>query len=367
MSLQVELDLTRGDFRLQVELQLGPGLTALFGPSGCGKTTLLQVIAGLIQPKQVAGELRGKIQLGERLLFASNQRICLPPRERRVGMVFQDLRLFPHRRVADNLLYGYELVPEKRRKLEPAQVIEALELGSLLARPATEISGGERQRVALGRAILAMPELLLMDEPLAAVDLPRRRQILPYLRWVQETLEIPILYVSHALPEILELTTEIIVMDGGKVVGSGEVFETLGRTLHGALAEPFSTETTLKVQVENSLEDGSATWGWIGGQRVVLPFQALSPGYLGRVALGPEDVMLAKSELTQVSARNQLHGEVVRFSPLHGRQLVHVRLGEGAVVLAELTQNAIEDLGLELGSRVNCVIKTSAFRWVMGK
>lgn len=365
MSLQVKLDLQRGEFHLDLDLSLDSGMTALYGPSGSGKTTLLHALAGLITANSPAVRVSGRFQLGQRTLFDSARGICLPPSCRRVGVVFQDLRLFPHRSVIDNLLFGYRLVADARRRLAPEQVIEVFEIGGLLHRSVDEISGGERQRVALGRAILAMPELLLMDEPLAAVDLQLRQQILPYLRWVQETLEIPILYVSHALPEILELTRQIVVLDRGRVVGSGEVFDVLGRTLHGALSEPFSTEATLPVTVENSLDDGSATLARIGDQPVVLPFKALSPGHRARVALGPEDVMLAMGQLEQVSARNQLRGEVVRISPLHGRHLIHVSLGQDATVLAELTQNAIAELGIEVGSKVNCVIKTSAFRWVV--
>ena len=354
MILEARFLLQRGSFALDVDLQLDEPVTALFGPSGSGKTTLLHCIAGLLRPD------RGRIAVSGRV--CADGSVHLPAHQRRVGMVFQDLRLFPHRSVRDNLLYGWRMVPEARR-LEPAELVDALDIGSLMERSARDLSGGERQRVALGRALLSAPELLLMDEPLAAVDVPLRRQILPYLRWVQEHTGTPVLYVSHSLPEILELTDNVVVLEGGRVVGQGEVFEVLGRTLRGEVGEPFSTETLLRVKVVHLHEEGRWLKGSIGDQEVILPFAALSPGTEARVTLAPDDVMLTRSVLQGVSARNQLRGTITRISGLHGRRLVHVKLGEEATLRAEVTQDALNELRLELNSDVVCVVKTSAFRW----
>ncbi len=357
MSLRAKLQLSRGAFHMDVDLDLAAPITALFGPSGSGKTTLLHCLAGLIRPQG------GRILLGDRVLFDSDTRRFLPPRRRRVGMVFQDLRLFPHRCVEENLRYGLALVPEGRHRLEPREVIEALELDPLLVRRPDEISGGERQRVALGRALLAMPDALLMDEPLASLDLKLRRQILPYLRWVQERFEIPVVYVSHSLPEILELTDQVVVLDRGRVRGHGEVFDVVGTALHGTLDEPFFADALVSVRVEALHQEGHWLRATLGGQAVVLPFARLSPGSLGKVVVGPEDVILARERLRGVSARNQLRGKVARITSLHGRLLVHVEIGD-AVLRAEITQAARADLGVEIGSEVYCVVKTSAFRWV---
>lgn len=353
MTLSARLQLARGAFAMDVDLCLEAPVTALFGPSGSGKTTLLQCIAGLVIPEA------GRITLGDRVLFDSGTGTFLPPRDRRVGLVFQDLRLFPHRSVADNLTYGLALVPDGRRRLEPTDVIDALELGPLLTRRPDRISGGERQRVALGRALLAMPDALLMDEPLASLDLKLRRQILPYLRWVQERFEIPIVYVSHSLPEILELTDQVVVLESGRVRGQGEVFDVVGSAFHG----PFSTDSLVSARVEALHPEGEWVRATLGGQEVILPFLALSPGTQGKVVVGPEDVMLSKERLQGVSARNQLMGKVTRITALHGRLLVHVQVGD-SVLRAEITQSALDDLGIAVGSEVYCVVKTSAFRWV---
>ncbi len=361
MSLSAKLRLSRGAFTMDVEMALTAPITALFGPSGSGKTTLLHCLAGLVRPQA------GRITLAERVLFDASTGSFVPARQRRVGLVFQDLRLFPHRSVEDNLTYGLKLVAAGRRRLELPDVIDAMELGPLLRRRPDEISGGERQRVALGRALLAMPDALLMDEPLASLDLKLRRQILPYLRWVQERLRIPIVYVSHSLPEILELTDQVVVLRNGRVCGHGEAFEVVGSALHGALDQTFSTDALVQVRVDVLHQESRwlrATVGGEQGQEVVLPFAPLAPGTLGKVVVGPDDVMLARDRLTGVSARNQLRGRVVRITSLHGRLLVHVQVGDDAVLRAEITQDALADLGIEVGHEIYCVVKTSAFRWV---
>ena len=355
MILEASFALRRGGFHLEVDLSLDSPVTALFGPSGSGKTTLLHAVAGLLRPD------RGRIAVGGQV--CAEPGVYVPAHRRRVAVVFQDLRLFPHRSVRDNLLYGWRLLPDHRRRLDPADVVEALEIGPLMERAAQDLSGGERQRVALGRALLAMPDLLLMDEPLASVDMALRRQILPYLRSVLERTGIPVLYVSHSLPEFLELTERVVVLEAGRVVGQGEVFEVLSQTLHGPLGEPFSTDTLLRVKILEVHEDGRWVRGAFGDQSVTLPFAPLSVGDRGRVTVRPEDVILASSPLSRISARNQLRGQVERITGLHGRPLVHVRLGEDATLRAEVTQDALDELDLKVGAEVFCVVKTSAFRW----
>jgi molybdate transport system ATP-binding protein len=352
MTLAVDIRLPRGGFELAAGFTLAPGTTALFGPNGAGKTTLLHAIAGLLRPAS------GSIRLGDRLLFDAATGVDQPAHRRRVGLVFQDLRLFPHLDVARNLQFGWRGGP-----LAPAAVVEVLELGPLLARRPDQLSGGERQRVALGRALLSDPAVLLLDEPLGAIDAARRRQLLPYLRQVQQRLALPMLYVSHALDELLELTDRILVLEQGSVLGHGEVFDVLGAVLHGRIAQRFSTDCTLRVDVDRSEEHGEWVRARIGDQNVLLPFQPLSPGQRARVSVAPRDVMLARARLDGVSARNQLVGRVVRISGLHGRQLVHVELAPEAILLAEITRDAADELGIRVGAPVWCVVKTSSFRW----
>lgn len=360
LRIELRVQSAAGRALLDVQATLGEGFTALFGPNGAGKSTLLHCIAGLAPELQVRGRLehRGKV------LFDSAQGVDLPAFARRIGVVFQDLRLFPHLDVEQNLLFGRRSVPANARRLSFDRIVEVFELGPLLARRVPGLSGGERQRVALGRALLAEPRMLLLDEPLAALDSRRRRQILPYLGWVRDELELPALYVSHRLDEILELTDRMVVLDQGRVSGEGEVFEVLGRTLHGDLADPFELSATLTATLDHPHEDGSASPARIGEQELVLPFRPLSAGTRVQVGLRPEDVMLSRQRLSGVSARNQLQGTVARVTPLHGRHLVHVDLGADQTLFAELTASALAELQVEPGASVVCVAKTSAFRWL---
>lgn len=355
MKFEVDIRVRREDFVLEAQFAAAQGITALYGGSGSGKTTLLHAVAGLVRPEA------GRIVASGQVLFDAAAGVDLRPAVRRVGLVFQELRLFPHSSVEANLLYAR---PRRAARLDVPEVVEALGVGDLLARRPDELSGGEAQRVALGRALLAEPATILMDEPLAAVDVGLRRQILPYLRWVHERLGMRVVYVSHGLGEILELTDEIVVLEKGRLVGHGEVFEVLGQTPRAT--DALAIDTPVRVEIEQPDEEGGHVRGRIGDQLVLLPFTRVHPGAPGRVAVRPEDVMLAKDRLHGVSARNQLRGTVERVSGLHGRRLVHVRVGptEDAVLRAELTRDAMLDLGIEVGTEVVCVIKTSAFRWL---
>jgi molybdate transport system ATP-binding protein len=209
----IELDfaLTQGSFSLEVRAGLDGRASAVFGPSGAGKTTILDAIAGLRKPQ------RGLIRVGEHVLFSSEHRLNLPSRDRHVGYVPQDVALFPHMNVRRNLLYGRH--PGTSPEL--SRVTGMLEIDALLERRVDQLSGGERQRVALGRALMSGPSLLLLDEPLAAVDVPLRRRILPYLTRVRDELRIPIVYVSHDKDEVQLLADQVLLIDAGRVVAVG--------------------------------------------------------------------------------------------------------------------------------------------------
>ena len=211
--IEVDIELVQGSFVLTAAIRIEARTAALFGPSGAGKTTILDAIAGLRTPR------RGSIAIGGRVLFSSGQGVNLPPHQRHVGYVPQDVALFPHMDVRRNLLYGRH--PGVSPDLD--RVVGMLEIDRLLDRRVTDLSGGERQRVAVGRALMSGPSLLLLDEPLAAVDVPLRRRILPYLQRVRDELRIPIVYVSHDREEVAELAEVVVLIDAGKIIAVDEV------------------------------------------------------------------------------------------------------------------------------------------------
>lgn len=213
MSFDVDIAAKRGSFDIAAAFRADPGLTVLFGPSGAGKTSILDLIAGILAPA------RGRIAVDGHVLYDANARINLPPEQRRVGYIFQNARLFPHLSVRANLLYGHKLTASEQRYAEPDHIIEMLAIGHLLTRKPGSLSGGEQQRVAIGRAILASPRLLLMDEPLASLDEARKREILPYIERLRDELKIPILYVTHLASEVERLADVVIEIANGRVVG----------------------------------------------------------------------------------------------------------------------------------------------------
>jgi molybdate transport system ATP-binding protein len=213
MALEVDVEHRLGAFRLAVAFIAQDGVTALFGPSGSGKTTLVNIIAGLIRPE------RGRVAVGGTVLVDCAAGTWLPPHRRRIGYVFQDGRLFPHLTVRRNLLYGRLFTPRLERAASLEQVVELLGIGDLLQRRPASLSGGEKQRVAIGRALLADPRLLLMDEPLAGLDEARREEILPYLERLRDRARLPIVYVSHVAAEVERLASTVVRLEAGRLAG----------------------------------------------------------------------------------------------------------------------------------------------------
>jgi len=208
MSFDVDIAVTRGERTIRAAFQTAGGLTALFGPSGAGKTSVLDAVAGLIRP------VSGRVVVANTVLFDASAGIDLAPERRACGYVFQDSRLFPHRSVSQNLLYGWSLAPEERRWMEPAEAVEFLGLAHLLDRMPRNLSGGEAQRVAIGRALLSAPRFLLMDEPLASLDAARREEIMRVIERIRDELRLPILYVSHDRIEVERLADHVVQLPG---------------------------------------------------------------------------------------------------------------------------------------------------------
>jgi molybdate transport system ATP-binding protein len=235
VTLTVDILHTAGLFHLEVRLRLGAGLTALVGPSGAGKTTVLNVVAGLLRPD------RALVRLDDETLADTEAGIWRPPHQRRIGYVFQEPRLFPHLTVRQNLVYGHRFRRRLPGGMSPEEIIELLRLTPLLPRRPARLSGGEKQRVALGRALLAKPALLLLDEPLASVDQAHRAEILPYLDEVRATYAVPAVYVTHTWAEVASRADHVVELRGGAVVFSGSATEAGrddGRAYHQAERYP---------------------------------------------------------------------------------------------------------------------------------
>ena len=215
MSIAVAIAHRQGDFALDVSFETDARVVGLFGPSGSGKTTILNVIAGLLRPDA------GRIAIDGRVLVDTDGKAFVPPHKRRLGYVFQEARLFPHLSVRQNLAYGRWFTPSSQHQGSVGEIVELLGLAPLLQRRPRTLSGGEKQRVAIGRALLASPRVLLMDEPLASLDQARKNETLPYIERLRDELSIPIVYVSHSLPEIEHLTRHVVRIEGGRAVPFG--------------------------------------------------------------------------------------------------------------------------------------------------
>ena len=354
MTLEVDVALSRPSFELAASFRTGPGVTALFGRSGSGKTTLVNMVAGLIRPD------RGRILVDGRALFDSAARIDLPSHRRRVGYVFQESRLFPHLTVRQNLLYGSWFRGQSFRLGSIDQIVELLGIGDLLMRRPASLSGGEKQRVSIGRAVLSDPAMLLMDEPLASLDEARKGEILPYLERLRDELDLPILYVSHSVPEVVRLATTMIVLSAGKVLANGPVEEVMGRPELFPAAGRYEAGSVLDARVvAHDAEFGLTELETAGGVLRV-PRLDNAVGSRLRVLIRARDVMIATERPHQISALNILAGRIVALQD-DGRPIgeATIAVGEGAI-RARITRRSMSQLGLAPGREVFAVVKTVA-------
>ncbi len=355
MSLDLAIRVERPGFTLAVELATPGTALGIFGPSGAGKTTLLHALAGLVRPR------RGRIVVDGRVLFDASAGIDVPCERRRIGVVFQHGRLFPHLRVAANLRYGFDLVPVAERTIAVATVVELLGLGQLLDRHPAHLSGGERQRVALGRALLAQPRLLLLDEPVAALDRGLRRQVLPYLRRVRAALGIPCLHVSHDLEELLGATDHLALLQAGRVAGHGTIGELARRPALLPLLHDLGLLTALPARIAHHVPaDGLTYLRLTEAVTIAVPLRGEAPGTAVEALLRPADIALAPAPLAGISLQNQLPGRVVAITGSPERTVVTV--DAGVELLVEVSAKTVRDLGLAPGSAVCCLFKAQAVR-----
>jgi len=349
--IEVDIALRVGDFELGAAFDAPAGsVTALFGRSGSGKSTIIDCICGLRRPD------RGRITVEGETLFDAGA-INVPPERRRLGYVFQDARLFPHLSVGTNLRYGERRARTDRPIAAFDDVVALLGIGHLLKRRPGTLSGGERQRVAIGRALLSQPRALLMDEPLAALDRERKTEVLPYIERLRDRFGLPILYVSHAVEEVVRLAQKVVRIEQGRITGVGPVEEMLSG---GTIGDEHGPATVLRAVVKrHDTRFGLTTLEIGAGRELVTPAIEPPVGSAVRVRILARDVSLALETPTGLSIQNRLEAsiaEMTRPSPF----IVDVRLDIGAPLWSRVSAKATEELALAPGKRVIALIKTVA-------
>lgn len=346
MSLEVSLQQRLGAFELDVAFTTKGQVTALFGPSGAGKSSVVAAVAGLSKPRH------GRIAVAGRVVFEAGKSF-IPPELRRIAVVFQDARLFPHMSVEDNLRFGWRRAAARADAQTIEHVIALLGLEHLLPRRPRGLSGGEKSRVALGRALLASPDLLLLDEPLAALDQARREEILPYLEKLARETKLPMLLVSHQVDEVARLADEIVVLENGRVKAQGPVFEMLTDVSAVAGVPPLGA--VFDAVVAEHQGDGLSRLSFDGGVLFV-PRLAQTVGAKVRVRLRAEDIMLALSEPAGISANNVLACTVRDIRSLGDHADVQLLCGATRLV-SRITEASRARLKLEVGMMLYGVVK----------
>jgi molybdate transport system ATP-binding protein len=360
-SIHLQIQMNRSAFMLDVDLQLPvQGITAIFGASGSGKTTLLRTVAGLEKNQQ------GRIQIGAHIWQDTQQGIDLPTWQRPLGYVFQESSLLPHLTVSENLNFGLKralktsgnVSSDAAKALQAS--IELLGIGNLLQRMPDQLSGGERQRVAIARAIAMQPQLLLMDEPLASLDAPRRQEIFPWLSKLRDELKMPMLYVTHSADEVARLADHLVVLDKGSVKAQGPVSTVLTQVVNpvvvgddaGALIAGHIGQVDTQWHLSRIDFEGGCVWMRDAG---------LPVGKAVRIRILARDVSLATSEPQNTSIQNQLLGTIQSITPdAHPSQVMVVLKCGAEEVLARVTKRAVDELALQVGQTVWAQVKSVA-------
>ena len=345
--LHIDVKKQLGTLPLEAHLDIpSQGVTALFGLSGSGKSSLINLVSGLIDPDE------GVISLNDRELFNSAENSCVPINQRNIGYVFQDARLFPHYTVNGNLRYGMK----NTSKDEFNYIVELLGIGHLLKRYPITLSGGEKQRVAIGRALLTDPEILLMDEPLSALDLPRKRELMNYLERLSKEINIPILYVTHSLDELLRLAERVVLLTNGKV----EAYDVLENIWESPLFLPWKQENeqsavlSLSVFMHNPSYKMTALS--IGDQNIWINQVEAQINEKVRICIHSSDVSISLNKVEQSSIRNILYGRIVKILELENRVDLKLDIG-GKHLWASISKWSFHDLALQLGQLVYAQIK----------
>lgn len=369
MQLEIDVQKVRQGFRLALDCHLDVATVGLFGPSGSGKTTLLHLLAGLERPD------RGRIILDGQTLCDTDRRVFVPPHKRRVGLVFQDARLFPHLSVWGNLKFAQRLAPGRSRDLSLDTIVDILDLGHLLDRRAPDLSGGEKQRVALARTLLAAPRILLLDEPASALDAGREAQLLPFLKRIGQELDLPMLLVSHRLAQIRYLTDTLLIVEAGHLQASGEFSTLIDRPDVVRLLQGHELFNILRLRVVEYQTGEGLTAFEFAHQRRKAPSYGRVPSLKGPLndcppgeemvaTVRPEDIIVSLAPAEYVSARNRLRGQIKKIIRTESRTLCCVDVGMD--LLADVTHISATELELYPGKPIWCLFKTHAMNYPWG-
>ena len=349
-SLKIQL----ANIDIDITADIPSGITGLFGASGSGKTTTLNGIAGLLRPH------RGHIELDDTVIYDDDKGIWIEPENRRIGYVFQDDRLFPHMSVMKNILYGAKFVPKERVLIGVDDIIDVLDLGHLVNRMPSSLSGGERQRVSLARALAISPDLLLLDEPTASLDIGMRGAVLNYLRKVLEEFHISMIFVSHLIAEVMVLADSCIAMSDGKVVAQGPPREVLYDAHVFSIARKESIDNWIETRViKHDSEAGLMEVSIDSKHTLFVPnFDRRKPGDKVWVLLSSADIIVSLSKQTGISARNNIKAIVKEIHMMEDSALIYADMG--ATVVVQLSRMATQELNIQLGQEVYLIFKSSS-------
>ena len=348
MELQVTVQKQLGAFVLDMDFTIDDERIGVFGPSGSGKSTLVGLIAGLRRPDQ------GSIVMDGEPLFHSGQQVNVPTEHRRIGMVFQRPHLFPHLSVKGNLLYGYKRCASNHRKITLDHLVDILQIGHLLDRGVNNLSGGEKQRVAIGRAVLSNPRVLVMDEPLSGLDDNLKFQIIPFLKNACETFRIPYIFISHSLTEMRIMTDRVLHVADGRMAGQ-MTSEELARVSIGDSGAAYTNFLKLK---EPRRLDSMVAYRWGEGELFIA---GSSGSQEALYELSSTDIMLFRRNPEAISARNLLKCQVVEMFETGGRIGVGLVCGSDRLV-AMVVRESVQDLGIKVGMEIYAAVKATAFK-----
>lgn len=352
MSLHLDITHQLGPLTLSAAFEAGPGVTALFGRSGAGKTSIVNAVAGLLHPDA------GRITLNDEVLFDASRHINQAAHKRRLGYVFQDTRLFPHLDVAANLRFGARYAPAPLSTTEQSRIIDMLGIGPLLRRRPLSLSGGEKSRVALGRALFAAPRMLLMDEPLAALDDPRKAEILPYFERLRDEAQMPILYVSHAMAEVARLADTLVLLNAGRVVRAGPLMDVLADPAAVPLVGVRDAGAVIEAVVDEHGKDGLSRLS-ISAGALHLPGVAAPVGSRVRLRVLAQDVILSRARPQGMSTLNVIPATIDAVQAgLGPGTAVALRAGDDRL-LARITSRSVAELGLVPGMSVYCILQAT--------